>query len=302
MNVSHQTLTALSEQFGHENLKFSAVTADLIKARLRFAEHAYAEIHLQGAHLTQWRDTQGRDNLFTSPSALYQPGVPIRGGNPIIFPQFGAGKMPQHGFARTAVWRVVETQATDAATVIVLALQANDVATAARTLWPYRFELRLTLTLAQTLTTQLQVKNADTQPFAFTFGFHTYLAVEAIEQARIEGLAGLVYRDNLAPSVRATETQKIVTIQSFTDRCYQTIPPELTLTDNSSGRKIVMQMTGCRDAFVWNPWEVAEQKLADLTAGSYRRFICLEPGQMQSAILLQENQSFTATQRLNRAD
>jgi len=48
--------------------------------------------------------------LFCSPLSVYASGKAIRGGIPIVFPQFGGGPLPQHGFARNRKWRHGETQ------------------------------------------------------------------------------------------------------------------------------------------------------------------------------------------------
>jgi glucose-6-phosphate 1-epimerase len=297
-----QSLDFLTQQFGHEKIIFTQVTETLIKARLHFAEQSCAEIHLQGAHLTQWQDTQGRENLFTSPTAVYQRGKAIRGGNPIIFPQFGPGKLTQHGFARNSLWRVIETKVTEQATIICLELTEQDLQPHVTTQWQHPFVLRLTLTLAETLTTQLQIKNTDNRPFSFTFGFHTYLAVEEIAQTQITGLSLLNYMDNLAQQQTFTELRNPVVITEFTDRCYQGIPAQIVVTDQSSGRKMVMQTQYCQDAFVWNPWDTEEKNFTDLAEGSYQQFVCIEPGIMKKAMLLLPETDFSAEQTLKRLD
>jgi glucose-6-phosphate 1-epimerase len=40
--------------------------------------------------------------LFVRPDAVFDRTKPISGGIPLCFPQFGPGKMQQHGFARWA--------------------------------------------------------------------------------------------------------------------------------------------------------------------------------------------------------
>lgn len=44
--------------------------------------------------------------LFISSKAIFQEGKAIRGGIPVIFPQFGPGPLPQHGFARNMKWNL----------------------------------------------------------------------------------------------------------------------------------------------------------------------------------------------------
>ena len=67
-------------------------------------------VHHQGAHLSSWL-YKGKEQLFLSRKAIYEPTKVIRGGVPISFPQFGAfGSGNSLGFARNVVWQKVETQ------------------------------------------------------------------------------------------------------------------------------------------------------------------------------------------------
>ena len=64
-------------------------------------------VHLWGATITSWK-VNNKEQLFLSNSAIYDTRKPggkaIRGGIPIVFPQFGEGAMLQHGFARVSNW------------------------------------------------------------------------------------------------------------------------------------------------------------------------------------------------------
>src|SRR3954463_8096737 len=75
---------------------------------LRADDGATAEIHHHGAHVTSWRPSpDGDERLYLSGASEYGDGKAIRGGIPIIFPQFATeGPLPRHGFARTTAWSV----------------------------------------------------------------------------------------------------------------------------------------------------------------------------------------------------
>src|SRR5450830_1072291 len=61
----------------------------------------------QGAHVCSWIPANGTEQLFLSNQSEFREGVAIRGGVPVIFPQFaGLGTLPKHGFARTAPWKL----------------------------------------------------------------------------------------------------------------------------------------------------------------------------------------------------
>lgn len=297
-----QCIDFLNAEFAHRKLKFSQVAAGLLKAELSFGEKSSAQLHLQGAHVSHWQDSLGRENLFTSNQAVYQKGVAIRGGNPIIFPQFGPGVLAQHGFARHSVWQVLETRATETETAIVLQLKPENIAEQYRLQWPHDFLLKLTVSLCESLITRFEVQNTHSTPFEFTHGFHTYLAVDDINRVEISGLSGLQYMDNLRGKTLFDESRKRVSIDEFTDRRYQDIPETLEIKDRSSGRCLRMVNRNCRDAFVWNPWQEAEKGFSDLAPGSYRQYICVEPGNMQKAVVLPAGQSFVAVQEIQRLD
>ena len=69
-----------------------------------------ADVYLNGAHVTSWIPAGGKEVLFMGKTASFAPGDPIRGGIPVVFPQFAnTGPLPQHGFARKTEWQLAET-------------------------------------------------------------------------------------------------------------------------------------------------------------------------------------------------
>ena len=68
-----------------------------------------ADVYLNGAHVTSWIPAGGKEVLFMGKTATFAPGDPIRGGIPVVWPQFAnIGPLPQHGFARKTEWQLVE--------------------------------------------------------------------------------------------------------------------------------------------------------------------------------------------------
>ena len=69
------------------------------------AEGAIALVALHGAHLLSWSTADGRERLFLSERAVFDGRTAIRGGIPVIFPQFAErGSLVKHGFARILPW------------------------------------------------------------------------------------------------------------------------------------------------------------------------------------------------------
>lgn len=63
-------------------------------------------VALHGAQVLSWRPDDGRERLFVSTRAVFDGKAAIRGGMPVIFPQFGErGALQKHGFARNQRWQ-----------------------------------------------------------------------------------------------------------------------------------------------------------------------------------------------------
>ncbi len=78
---------------------------DLSKLTLIAPDGTRAEVYLHGAHVTSWVPAGGQERLFLSRASQFRAGAPIRGGVPVVFPQFASlGPLPQHGFARVMPW------------------------------------------------------------------------------------------------------------------------------------------------------------------------------------------------------
>src|SRR5687768_12899777 len=56
--------------------------------RLRHPVGATADVSLHGAHVLSWKPAPARERLYLSPNASHAPGTAIRGGIPVVFPQF----------------------------------------------------------------------------------------------------------------------------------------------------------------------------------------------------------------------
>ena len=184
------------------------------------ADGARISVHRHGAHITSWTPVDGLERLYLSGLTDYRPTAAIRGGIPVIFPQFAAeGPLPKHGFARTASWSFVDAGPVDGGGLSVrFRLEDSDQT---RAIWPQAFvaELLATIGGAQ-LSVSLSVRNRGTEAFTFTAALHTYLAVEDLGAVRVLGLQGLRYRDSANGSVVRLEASHEVAIEGEVDRIY----------------------------------------------------------------------------------
>jgi glucose-6-phosphate 1-epimerase len=242
--------------------------------------HAEAVVSLYGAQVLSYRPMGAEaDVLFLSERASYEAGKAIRGGVPVCWPWFGPDPQglgrPSHGFARTRLWSVLNTCATPASeTRMTLALRDTPDT---RALWPHAFELTLQITVGTTLRLALTTRNTGDAPFQITQALHSYLAVADIAQATVTGLGGCNYIDN-ATGAQGAVRQQVggVRFEAEVDRIYTGAPAELALVDGARQRQLRISSAGSRTAVVWNPGAALAARMADLSDGDHRRFVCVE--------------------------
>ncbi|MFT3761418.1 MAG: D-hexose-6-phosphate mutarotase [Pseudoxanthomonas sp.] len=223
-------------------------------------EGATALVALHGAQVLSWIPADGRERLFLGERAKFAEGSAIRGGVPVIFPQFGErGALVKHGFARTLAWRCVDAQGEAA------------------------FELRNDAYTAQ-------------WPHAFTAALHTYLHVDDLAGAALEGLQGCDYEDSAAGGVLRREDGWEVRFESEVDRIYNDVVAPLLLRDGM--RELAIEQDGFPDVVVWNPGEHLAARIGDLAPGEYRQFVCVEAGAVLQPEVLAPGESWEGTQTL----
>lgn len=223
------------------------------------------ELSQFGAQPLRWR-SGGRDWLYLSPRAALDGHGAIRGGVPIIFPQFAArGGGPRHGFARNRPWRLLDQSERQ------LRLELGDDDTT-RAAWPHRFRLEFTATLsAGALDLRLLVENRDSREFAFAAALHAYFALD-FARCRVEGLEASGFEEYgrwHAAEHRALEPRTAL------DRIHAGGSDRLRLCDGDA--VLTLERESFRDWVVWNPGAEAAAALSDLGSGEERRFICIEP-------------------------
>ena len=236
-------------------------------------------VALQGAHVVSWQ-AAGRERLYLSPRNRWDGQTAIRGGVPVCFPQFNQrGTLPKHGFARNSLWSAARPVVQDDRVQQEFSLSWSAQSLA---LWQSRFEARLHVDLAPgALTLTLTVHNLDSRPLQFSGALHSYLAVDDIAQARLQGLQGQAewnaLTDHHAPA--AAELQ----FEGEFDRVYAAPPGALFLQDGSH-RLEISQSPSWANNVVWNPGRDKCAPMADLPADGYTQFLCVEAAQVMAPI------------------
>ncbi len=263
--------------------------------RLKTLSGASAIVGLQGAQVLSWTPACGGERLYLSDLAHFGKEAPIRGGVPVIFPQFGTfGSGPRHGFARCRPWRVDSVRQEGGFACAVLQL-GDDEQT--RALWPHAFLVELTVMIEDNrLDIELEVFNRDTAGFEFTTALHTYLRLGNVELARLEGLEGKDYIDCINGRQRRHDGRYALLVDDPVDRIYLGIDKPLLLSE--TGRQLAIEQSGFGDVVVWNPWESGMANLADMAPLDFKRMLCVEAASVEPAITLAPEKSWCGRQTL----
>jgi len=255
-----------------------------------------AKIHLFGATVVSWI-CNGRENLFMSSLSKLDGSKSIRGGIPIVFPNFGPWKLgPQHGFARSQWWKVNSQpqQLENGDVQAVFELVDNEQT---RLIWNYKFRLLYKVVLSvNKLKTDLTVTNIGEEEFDFTTLLHTYFKLNDISTCKLTGFAGCHFLDKVVNSNEdEIETRKEIEIDRNVDNIYKDTKSHSVITEDS---KITLQKNNLPDTVLWNPWIEKAKNMSDFQDDGYLTMVCVEAGYVTKRKLLKPKEDFVCSQTL----
>ncbi len=270
---------------------------------LQAPDGARATLLLHGAQLLSWQPAGAGEQLYLSPKNAFANGQAVRGGVPVCFPQFAArGTLPRHGFARSRPWQLISAERGQDDALAVLRLN-DDAAT--RLLWPHRFEAELSVRIAGSdLEIELAVEHrgeTGDAPLQFSAALHSYLAVDDLMAASLEGLAGLHYWDSVSERQAQQRSQLLLPGSpgcEDLDRIYHQVTQDLTLVEQRGGqqRRLQIRQQGFADAVVWNPGAAKCAALADMPADGYLKMLCVEAAAIEHPVVLAPGESWVGLQ------
>jgi len=293
----------LNTKFGIAGtVKFVPGKNNLTKAVLTNpSARSTAEIYLHGAHVTSWVTKQG-EHLFLSDKSVFDVGKAIRGGIPLIFPQFGPGKLQAHGFARNLDWQVINTKfipGDSSPDVVCIDLQLCENKFS-RDMWPHSFAAILTLRLSNKLTVEMQVKNTGDSVFPFQAALHTYFLVSNIANVMITGLTDVPYVDKVKNGITELETRQAVTISQEVDRVYLDVKHNpISIIDSGHGVTLRLEREHLPEVVVWNPWAEKARAMGDLGEAAFPKFVCVEVGCIEKPVTLSPGETWRATHTID---
>ncbi|XP_055949674.1 uncharacterized protein LOC129983968 [Argiope bruennichi] len=259
--------------------------------------YSSAVIHLFGATLTSWEPC-GVEALFVSRESYFDNQKPIRGGVPVVFPQFGPWQYgPQHGFARRTKWSIKEGAGDNISDTVTLVLEDSDET---RKIWDYKFRFEYTFTLKTNNEIKMEafITNTDEKEFDFTFLLHTYIAVSNVKDSAVIGLQGCSYIDKVNDNTECVDLKEELRIYEVTDRVYKNTASVIKIKPISDDREMTIVKFNLPDTVVWNPWQVGAKTMKDFGDDEWKYMICVEAGYVHSPYILKPKQSYNASQIL----
>ena len=291
------------------SVTFEAGEGGLPKCVLTHKNGGRAEVYLFGACVTSWCQPSGDEVLYVRPDAVFDKSKPISGGVPLCFPQFGPGKMQQHGFARNMDWSVISSSADpnpdDPEPSVMFKLKDNGYT---REMWDVAFEATYEVTLRRDkLMLEFMVRNPgkdakeeQKDPIDFTAALHTYVEVADASKpdVLVRGLSGKTFLDkavdpeNPPPSVKEGD----VTFGSgLVDQVFLNTEPEAMLHVGTGAAVSVENTAGWTDTVIWNPHTT-------LPGDTWKSFCCVESAAISKPVVLEPEKVWRGETNLTVVD
>lgn len=233
-----------------------------------------ADISLFGAHVLSFvPNTDNRERLWLSESAVFDGVTPIRGGIPVCWPWFSdrfpseERNLPSHGFVRNQIWKLDYHEELSEATRLVL--------TPSSTSGPgfkFNVSLKLVITVGHNLKVELITENIGPHSVRLTGALHSYFAISHISQVELFGLSGS-YHDKTR-DWQEFQTPSPYLFTEETDRVHHDKPETLDIADGS--QRIQISSGGHDSIVVWNPWQENSIAMKDMPDGGYENMLCVE--------------------------
>ncbi|UKZ49340.1 hypothetical protein TrVGV298_003586 [Trichoderma virens] len=250
------------------------------------------EILLYGATVLSWKDASGDEKLWLSEGAKLDGTKAVRGGIPLVFPVFGTApdheatsKLPQHGFARNSRWEFLGKSSNESSSNSVkldFGLSSENLDEAARQLWPYKFGLLYSVTLAPR---ELEHRAGDYQ------------------RRRCASLASRTppFHDKVDGVKDKTQSSDPITFSGETDRVYTPVkgPGHPVVITDGGVAKFRVVRDNLDDVVVWNPWVDKSAGMGDFQPkDGWKNMVCVEAGAVSTWQKLEKGDAFEGAQTI----
>jgi D-hexose-6-phosphate mutarotase len=250
---------------------------------LRHSSGGVCKVSTYAAHLLSWCPTPGNEQVFLGEMAeVGKPGLAIRGGVPICWPQFGTFENAEdscklkHGFARTSSKWTLLRQSDDS---VSLVLKSDDET---RKSWGKDFEFVYTVSLgSSSVRMEMEVRNDGSNPMEFTGCLHSYWRCSSLERCAVEGLKGVRFDTGIGSSFRGDAVEERSSVPFVdakeTQLLYGDAGDAVTLIEDGR-RRLRLTKSNLPDWILWNTGAENGSGIKDLKEGEYKKYVCVEPG------------------------
>lgn len=263
---------------------------------------ATAKVYPFGATIASYVTSENREVIFVSKLAKTDGSKALRGGIPLVFPQFGQPNkdMPSHGFLRCNYWKVGECYDNDNEAGCDFTLHLTDVVSArGEGAWSSsnpttNCSLILSVTVkATSLITTLTIKNTGDEQFDYQTLLHTYYKINNSKalcntSCNVLGLDGYNVDDKIT-NEKNVQGEYPIGIDREVDRIYT--PPadkpklDVIICTGEDGSKVSLKANATEgdtdipvSVVVWNPFVDKSKRLGDFDDEEYHDMLCVEPG------------------------
>ncbi|ESP01222.1 hypothetical protein LOTGIDRAFT_111836 [Lottia gigantea] len=258
-----------------------------------------ALIHLHGATVLSWK-VNGKEMLFVSEKSVFDGKKAIRGGIPIVFPQFGPwASGPQHGFCRIKRWNseIPPTKDSKGTVIAMLSLQDDEET---RQMWNYKFKVVYSLRLQENaFIMNLTIHNEGMciSFFGFSTLLHSYIRTPDILNTSVHGLNGVKYVDKVNNNRTDVEKRENIFMDENYDRVYIACPTHVDVSHIGCGQhNLNIKTFNLPDIVLWNPWTEKAKAMSDFGDEEYKNMICVEGGKVNKPVTLEAGKQFECSQ------
>ncbi len=240
-------------------------------------ERAECRLSLFGGNLLSYRPKDEKEDIFWLGDLNKFDNIQaIRGGIPVCWPRFAEetrnNHLPRHGFARLSTWKLQKVHVEEDKIEAELLLIPED-----------KYNLNLSLSLKIKITDKLEyaleTTNLGEEEFDFSEALHAYFNVSSVNDIVIKGLSGHNYKNSLDGNIYSLE--KDLQIAGEIDSIFLNQTQPIQIVDEGFNRIITIEKQGSNNTVVWNP----NKDLAEMSAGGYRRFVCVEPANVGNSFV-----------------
>lgn len=250
------------------------------------------KINLLGAQLLSAEIFEGVEIFYSSP--LTKKNNIIRGGVPIIFPQFGnVGRLKKHGFARDLNWVKLYSKIINEEEIVKYTLITSKYKPLN---WDFEAKLSLTFKLIKnvSLSINLKIQNIGNESFSFTGGLHPYFYIKNRKNLKIYGLEDSEYIDT-DPLINSFHLNG----DSGVERLFLT---NSDIEVYTGYKTLMLTIEGFENWMVWNPGISGAKYIEDLPNNEWDKFVCIEPLVNNKSIMLCPNEIFNGELKIKVKD